>query len=449
MEILLLLFLILLNGVFAMSEIALISAKKARLQQIVDSGSVASAGAKKAMELQEKPEMFLSTIQVGITSISILSGIVGEKSLVTPLAQSILTLGFSQEVSQTIASFVVILTLTFLSVIFGEIIPKSIALALSDRIAAFLSVPMSVLAKITYPFVWLFTVTSQVILKILKLNRFEKVTVSNEEIKELMGQGTEAGVFHESEKELVANVLHMDEKSAASIMTHRGEWKYIDLQDEFKVNRDKLIENKISKILVVDGDINNIIGFVHITSILSEVCSGKEFDIKEHIESPLYLPQTVTASQVLEQLKAGRKEIAIVINEYGENIGLVTVKDIMSAIVGDIDAPQEERDQEIVKREDGSYLVDGLISLDKLISTLDLEKFNQFTEINTLSGFIMSYAAKVPYTGYSINIETQKYALTFEVIDMDKNCVDKVLVKKVLILTQDEILENSLIESEL
>jgi putative hemolysin len=427
MEIFIVFALILLNGLFAMSEMALVSAKKVRLQQLVEKGSL---GAAKAIELQEKPSVFLSAVQVGITSISILSGIFGEKALVTPVIDNLVGLGVDAALAKTLAPIMVIVFLTFLSVVFGEIIPKSIGLTLSEKIASHIAIPTYWIAKISSPIVWAFTVTSQLILKTFKLNSVEQTPVTNEEIKELMGQGTEAGVFHESEKQLVANVLHMDEKSAASIMTHRGEWKYIDLQDNFETNRAKLIENKISRILVVDGDINNVVGFVHITDILAMVCSGQEFDIKEHVEHPLYLPQTVTASQVLEQLKAVRKEIAIIINEYGENIGLVTAKDIMSAIVGDIEVPEEEEDQDIVKREDGSYLVDGMISIDKMISVLELDKFNQYSEINTLGGFIMAHTAKVPHVGESIQIETNKYHLSLEVIDMDKNCVDKVLVKK-------------------
>jgi putative hemolysin len=427
MDILLVLFLILLNGIFAMSEMALVSAKKIRLQQMADKGSI---GALKAIQMQENPSVFFSSVQVGITTISILSGIVGEKSLVAPTESILLSFGLEKGTSATLASVLVIAFLTFLSVVFGEIIPKRIALVLSEKVAATLAIPMSWISKVAAPVVWLFTQTSQFILKIFKLNDIEQAPVSNEEIKELMEQGSEAGVFHESEKALVANVLHMDEKSAASIMTHRGEWKYIDLADDFQTNRTKLIENKISRVLVVNGDINNIVGFVSITDILALVCSGQEFDIKQYVENPLYLPQTVTASQVLEQLKALHKEIAIIINEYGENIGLVTLNDIMTSIVGDIELPDEGEEQDIVKREDGTYLVDGLISIDKLLSELGLEKFNQYSEINTLSGFIMAYAAKVPHTGYSVEIETNKYTLLLEVIDMDKNCVDKVLVKK-------------------
>jgi putative hemolysin len=427
MEICIVVALSLLNGLFAMSEMALVSAKKIRLQQLAEKGSL---GAAKAIELQEKPSVFLSAVQVGITSISILSGIFGEKALVIPVIDTLMNFGVEAELSKTLAHVMVIVFLTFMSVVFGEIIPKSIGLALSEKIASHIAIPTYWVAKVTSPIVWSFTMTSQLILKTFNLNSFVPTPVTNEEIKELMGQGTEAGVFHESEKQLVANVLHMDEKSAASIMTHRGEWKYIDLHDDFETNRSKLIENKISRILVVDGDINNVIGFVHITDILALVCSGEAFDIKEYVEHPLYLPQTVTASQVLEQLKSVRKEIAIIINEYGENIGLVTAKDIMSAIVGDIEMSEEEAEQDIVKREDGSYLVDGMISLDKMISALELDKFNQYSEINTLGGFIMAHTAKVPHVGESIQIVTNKYNLSLEVIDMDKNCVDKVLVRK-------------------
>lgn len=354
----------------------------------------------------------------------------GEKSLVEPATNILLSLGVPTNAAHTAGSALVIVFLTFLSVVFGEIIPKTIALAVSERIAAFLAIPMSWIAKVAFPIVWIFTKTSQLILGALRLNKLEQAPVSNEEIKELMGQGAEAGVFHESEKELVANVLHMDEKRAATIMTHRGDWVYINLEDEFKNNREKLINNKYSRILVVKGDINNVLGFVHIVDILPKVCSGDHFNIEEHVDAPLYLPETVTTSQVLEQLKRHRKEIAIIVNEYGENIGIITLTDIMSAIVGDISSTDEEKEEEIIKREDGSYLVDGLIAIDKLEQELELNNMNPYPEINTLSGFIMAHAAQVPHVGYKIELENANYKLSIEVMDMDKNCVDKVLIKK-------------------
>lgn len=436
MEVFLILFLIALNGVFAMSEIALISAKKTRLQQIAEDESILSHGAKTALGLQENPRVFLSTIQVGITSVSILSGIVGEKSLVDPLSTYLISIGFEKGVSTTIASFFVIMTITFLSVIFGEIIPKSIALSLSDKVASVLSVPMSGLAKITFPFVWLFTTISEMILKVFRINKFENIPVSNEEIKELMGQGTEAGVFHESEKAIVANVLHMDEKSAVSIMTHRGEWKFIDLSESFAENRKKIIENKLLNILVVDGDINNILGFVDLTNILYDIIEKESFDIRSHIETPLYLPQTVTVSQVLENFKTSKKDVSIIINEYGENIGIVSLKDIMSSIVGEIEKSSKEEDKEIIMREDGSFIVDGLIALDKLFYELEQEKVDYPSGINTLSGLVMANAGKVPNVGYTFDIYENKYTMSIEVLDMDKNCVDKVLVK---ITPKDEL----------
>lgn len=429
MEILIILFLIVLNGLFAMSEIALVSAKRSRLQQIAESQGIGSKGAKIAIKLQENPRIFLSTIQVGITSISIFSGIIGEKSLVSPIGDYLISIGISKDIAFSLASIIVITSLTFVSVIFGEIIPKSIALTLSDKIASFIALPMNGLAKLTYPFVWLFTTVSEVILKLLRINKFEQTTVTNEEIKELMGQGTEAGVFHESEKQLVANVLHMDEKRAASIMTHRGEWKYIDLSESFEEIRKKIIENRMSKILVVDGDINNIVGFVDITDILGFICSGANFDLIKYVDKPLYVPQTVTANHILEKFKSLKKEIAIIINEYGENIGTVTLKDIMSSIVGDIEISNENEDPEIIKREDGSFIVDGLISLDKLVTYFELDKLERPGEVNTLSGFIMAKADSVPSEGFSFEVVNYKYILNIEVIDMDKNCVDKVLIK--------------------
>ncbi len=430
MEIFIIIFLIVLNALFAMSEMSVINAKKVKLQQLAENGSI---GAVKAIELQNNPQRFLSAVQVGITSISILSGIYGEKSLIEPVTHFLLQFGLDPETCKSIANVSVIIFLTFLSVVFGEIIPKTIALNFSDKVASHLSIPIDWISKISFPIVFLFSKTSQVILSFMGMDKNKQTGVSNEEIKELMNQGADAGVFHESEKEMVANILHMDEKRAVSIMTHRNDFIWIDIHDNFEENIQKITNNKYSRTMVVEHNLNNIIGFIHITKIMNMILKGQQFEIKDYLEQPLYLPETIMATQVLEQFKNNRKEIAIIVNEYGENIGLLTVNDIFAALVGEIPNDGEEDNPDIIIREDGSMLINGLISLDKLYQELNLEPIEMDVEVHTLSGLIMVLSGIVPKAGYQTKIENSKYKLELEVLDMDKHCVDKVLMRKILI----------------
>lgn len=428
MEFLAVFLLILLNGLFAMTEMALISSKKARLQQLVDKGSI---GASKALSLQENPGHFLSAIQVGITTISILSGIIGEKSLVEPTLNFLIKLGIAEQTAKSSSSIIVIICLTFTSVIFGEIIPKRLGLVLPEKVAAIFSIPMNFLTKISFPIIWLLTYISEGLMNFFGVNKFEQTPVSNEEIKEMMEAGSTAGVFHEAEQEIVANVLHMDEKKAVSIMTHRTDLFYIDLEDGFEKNIEKIIYGDHSKVLVVEGSVNNVMGIISVVDILSFIHKNEVFNLKTKMNKPLYLPESVTTTQVLEHFKVNKSEMAIIVNEYGENIGLITLVDIMESIVGDVGAKTDDEDLEIIEREDGSCLIDGLISLSKFIMHFKLEDVKANESIHTLAGLIFDHCSFIPKTGYKTQIEYKDCSIFIEIMDMDNNCIDKVLVKKV------------------
>lgn len=419
--------LILLNGIFAMTEMALISAKKTRLMLLVDKGSI---GARKALALQENPGHFLSAIQVGITTISILSGIIGEKSLVEPTMSFLINLGISADTAQASASFVVIICLTFTSVIFGEIIPKRLGLVLPERIASIFAIPMNFLTKFSFPIIWFLTFTSEKLLKLIGINKIKQTNVSNEEIKEMMEAGSTAGVFHQTEQEIVANVLHMDERKAVSIMTHRTDLFYIDLHDGFEKNIEKIIYGEHSKILVVEGSVNNVLGIINVVDILSLIRKNEEFDLKTKMIKSLYLPENVTTTQVLEHFKLNKSEIAIIVNEYGENIGLVTLVDIMESIVGDVGSNDDDGDPEIIERSDGSCLTDGLITLDKFGSYFKIDEIKSNEATHTLAGLILERCGFIPKAGYKTEISYKDCLLSIEIMDMDNNCIDKVLVRK-------------------
>lgn len=441
MDILLVLGLIALNGVFALSEMSLVSSKKVRLQQLVDKGSI---GAARALALQDNPGYFLSTIQVGITTIGILSGIVGEKSLVEPVSLFYQDLGIAAGVAATSASVTVIIFLTFMSVVFGEIIPKRLGLMLPEKVASILAIPMSWLSKITFPIVWLFNKTTNICLKLLRMDNYTQLPASNEEIKDMMIQGTESGVFHPEEHRLVSNILHMDERKVNSIMTHRADLFYIDIDDSYEENIEKIVNGSFSRILVIKEDLNNIIGILHITDILTLIQKNKPFKFEDHVNTPLYLPETIMASQVLESFKKEKTEAAIIVDEYGENIGIVTLVDVMEAIVGDIAVDNGEEDSEITQRDDGTYLVDGLISLDKIANLLEIDEDDLPVSegMNTLAGLIMEQAEKIPPVGFKIELKIKNLLITLEIMDMDKNCIDKVLLKK------EEFIEKEVVQVE-
>ena len=428
MEFLAVFLLILLNGLFAMTEMALVSSKKARLQQLVDKGSL---GAIKAIGLQDNPGYFLSAIQVGITTISILSGIVGEKSLVEPTMNFLIRLGIDANVAKTSSGIVVIICLTFFSIIFGEIIPKRIGLVLPERIASIFSIPMSVLSKFVFPVVWLLTKFSEKLMNFFGISKIQQTLVSNAEVKELMEAGSTAGVFHESEQEIVANVLHMDEKKAVSIMTHRTDLFYIDIQESFEDNIQKIIYGEYSKVLVVDGSVDNVVGIISIVDILSLIHKNEKFDFKDKMVQPLYLPEIITTTQVLENFKKNKAEMAVIVNEYGENIGLITLVDIMESIVGDVGA-DDENEPEIKENEKGLFIVDGLISLDKFGNYFDIDEIRVTESVHTLAGLIFEHTGFIPEVGFSAEFKYKNCHLFMEITEMNKNCIDKVSIKRVM-----------------
>lgn len=425
MEVILILVLIIFNGLLVMSEMSLVSSKKARLLQMVEKGSM---GAAKALDLQEKPAHFLSTIQVGITSVSILSGIIGEKSLVGPVTDFFISMGMQANIAHDVSSVLVITCLTYLSVIFGEIIPKRIALVLSDKIAGLISIPMYWLSTILLPLVWIFTKSSEIIMCIFGLDKIKQPSVTNEEVKELMSQGSEDGTFHVSEEQIVTNVLHMDEKRVSAIMTHRADITFIDVKNDFKENIEKIIESKFTRTVLIEEHIDNILGIVHVTDILSLIKSGQPFDLTQHVETVLYLPETVNAIQVLECFKRKKKEVAIIVNERGENIGMITLHDIMSAMVGNID--EEDSSEDIEKKNENSWLVEGSTHLEKLEQELNIEKLEVSHDIYTIAGFILEHAASIPEVGYFVEVIQGENQFKFEVMEMQKNTVSKVQITK-------------------
>ncbi|MDE2584368.1 MAG: HlyC/CorC family transporter, partial [Betaproteobacteria bacterium] len=418
------LLLILLNGVFAMSEIAVVSSRQARLQRLAEDGSL---GAEAALKLHNEPTRFLSTIQVGITSIAILSGAIGEAALADPVARWLSQFNLPGESARIIALSITVVLLTYLSVVIGELVPKQLALLSPEGIASLMARPMGWLSRLTAPLVWLFSASTAAILRVFGARPSDEPPVTDDEIKVLMGQGAEAGVFHESEREIVSNVLRLDEQRVAAIMTPRKDMYLVDLAEpELEVRR-QVAESPYARVVVCRNGLDNVVGVLQRGDLLKPVLENAPFDVERVLRPPVYVPESVTTTHLLESLRRNRSQFALVIDEYGEVQGLVTLNDVLEAIVGDVPSQDDDGEQDVVEREDGSLLMDGGVGVERLKAVLELKDVLPGEEENafhTLGGLMMHQLGRVP-------LEADHFVLAgwrFEVVDMDKNRVDKVLV---------------------
>ena len=427
MDLLLILLLILLNGVFAMSEIAVVSSRKSRLQNLADDGSL---GAKAALSLHQEPSSFLSTIQVGITSVGILAGAIGETTLADPLAAWITEFTPLGAYAKAIALTITVILLTYFSVVIGELVPKRLALLAPEGIAALIARPMMLLARVTHPLVVILSGSSAAVLRLLGARRKEEPPVTDDEIKVLMEQGAEAGVFHESEQEIVSNVLRLDEQRIAAIMTPRRDMFVIDLDEGEEIVRQRIVDSTFSRLVVCRDGLDHILGILQTGHLLKKSLAGQAVglaDIEAVLQPPLYVPESVSTTQLLENFRRASLQFALIVDEYGEVQGLVTLTDVLAAIVGELSIPEAPEDRDIMQREDGSWLVDGDVSIERLKSELDIaddlpgEEENNF---HTLGGLIMHHLGRIPEA--TDNFEAAGFR--FEVMDMDRNRVDKVLV---------------------
>jgi putative hemolysin len=432
-DIVLLLFLILLNGVLAMSEIAVVSARKARLQKLADDDS---PGARSALALSNDPSTFLSTVQVGITSVGILSGAIGETALADPLTVWLAGSALLEPYARGVALTLVVVALTYVSVVVGELVPKQLGLLAPEKTASLMAPPMNVLSRMTYPLVWLLSASSNFLLRLLGAKRQEEPPVTDEEIKVLMEQGSEAGVFHESEQAIVSNVLRLDVQRIGAIMTHRNDIYVLDLDEPEAEIRQRVAECPYTRVVVCRDGLDHIVGILRTADLLKDALSGRPLALEPSLRPALYVPEGVSTTHLLENFRKARQQCALIVDEYGELQGLVTLTDVLTSIVGELPSSDLNEEQDIVVREDGSWLVDGSVTIERLKSvlatddTLPGEEENAF---NTLGGFVMYVLGRIPAP--ADNFEAAGFR--FEVMDMDKNRVDKVLVARKAPPSQD------------
>jgi putative hemolysin len=426
MELLVLLLLFFVNGLFSMSEMAVVSSRKARLQQLFDEGR---AGAGTALELANNPSHFLSTVQIGITIIGISSGAFGEATLSAKVSDWLSQYALIAAHATTIAVTIVVAGITIGSLIIGELVPKRLALLNPEAVASMVAKPMSWLSALVYPVVRLLSIVTEGVLRLLGKRSGESPPVSEEEIRVLMEQGAEAGVFEQHEHELVSRVFRLDDLRATAVMTPRTDIVYLDLDEDEETIRNRLTDAPHSRFPVTRGDLDNVEGIIEVKALLGDLARGEKLDLPSRILKPLYIPETLTATEVLASFKKHRHAMALLVNEYGELQGLVTLHDVMEALVGDIGPEDEAEDADIALREDGSWLVDGGVAVDRFKEALSIGEDlpeEDTGSYNTLGGFVMLQLGRVPHASDCFEWGGFK----FEVVDMDRNRIDKLLVAR-------------------
>lgn len=426
MELLVLLFLFLINGFFSMSEMAVVSSRKARLQQLVDEGH---AGSGTALELANNPSHFLSTIQVGITLIGITSGAFGEARLSARVSAWLTQWPALAGHADVIAATLVIAGITIGSLLIGELVPKRLALVNPESVASYVAKPMSWLSSMVYPVVRALSFATEGILRLLGRRAVAGPPVTEEEIRVLMEQGAEAGVFEAHEHQLVSRVFRMDEIRATAVMTPRTDIVYLNLDEPIENLLLRIAEGPHSRFPVTRGDLDDLKGIVEVKALLGELVRGEPINLEARLVKPLYIPETLSVTEVLASFKKYRQTMAFIVNEYGEVEGLVTLNDAMQALVGDIAAVDEAEESDIVTREDGSWLIDGGVAVDRFKEALSIEEplpDEDTGSYHTLGGFAMLQLGRVP----QIADRFEWGGLRFEVVDMDRNRVDKLLVTR-------------------
>ncbi|EXI76052.1 MAG TPA: hemolysin family protein [Candidatus Accumulibacter phosphatis] len=426
MDVALLLFLIILNGILAMSEIAVVSSRQSRLQKLAEDGH---SGARSALVLQQEPSTFLSTVQVGITTVGILSGAIGEAALAAPLADWLRSLALPEPHADAVAMTVVVVGVTYCSVVVGELVPKRLGLLAPERVASLVARPMGAVSRLARPLVWLLSSSSSLLLRLLGARRTQDSTVTDDEIKVLMGQGAEAGVFHASEQAIVSNVLRLDEQRISAIMTHRKDIYVLDLNAGEEEIRRRLADSPYRRIVVCRDGLDRIVGVLRTSDLLKGVLLGQPLAVEAFVRPALYVPASVTTTQLLETFRRAHQQCALMVDEYGGLQGLVTLTDVLTSIVGDLPTSDAPEELDIVVREDGSWLADGSVPIERLKGVLGIhgelpgEDDNAF---NTLGGFVMYVLGRIPLPADHFTLED----LRFEVVDMDRHRVDKVLIAR-------------------
>ena len=425
MEILLLTALIVLNGVFAMSEIALVTARRARLARLAEQGDHAAAV---ALRLHDEPTRFLSTVQVGITSIGILSGIIGEAALAEPLSRWLQSYGMEAEASGITATALVVVVITYVSIVIGELVPKRIGQFNPEGIARRVARPMNWLAILARPFVRLLSVSTDAILRLLGKQPSSQEGVIEEEIHALLEEGSETGAIEQQEREMVRNVFRLDDRPINSLMTPRADIVYLDTTLPLEENLRRVAESEHSRFPVCRGGLDEVLGILSAKQLLNQTLQGGLADLAAPLMPAVFVPESLTGMDLLEHFRASDAHMVLIIDEYGEINGLVTLQDVLEVLTGEF-KPLHQEDAWAVQRADGSWFLDGLIPIPELKDRLGLKSVPEENKgrYHTLSGLVMWLSGRLPQTGDVVNWENWR----LEVVDLDGKRIDKILATQI------------------
>jgi putative hemolysin len=436
-EIVVLLVLIIANGVFAMSEIAVVSSRASRLTQLADAGD---GRARAALTLIRNPNRFLATVQIGITLVGIFAGAYGGATLSQPLADALVGVPVIGAWSGSIAIAIVVIAITYLSLVVGELVPKRIALDAPERIAMVVAAPMTALAVLASPFVRLLGASTDALLRLLQVRKSPEAPVSDEEINALLRQGTEAGVFEPGEGAIVENTFWLGDSQVADLMTPRHEIVWVDVDVDADTLREIVAREQLSRYVVARGGLDDVVGTVHASDLLVACMTGSAGLAPEAVRPVLYVPETIPSLTLLDRFRTTGQHAALVVDEFGGVEGIVTVTDVLEALVGELPSASRPEDPTVVRRDDGSLLVDGALALEEVeVAVADARaamadpsaerqplKLRHDPRYRTLGGFLGSRLRRLPRTGDVVVYGGWR----FEVVDMDGHRVDKVLIGK-------------------
>jgi len=424
-EIIFVLLLICANGVFALAEVAVVASRKARLQQRAQQGD---AKARAALALVESPNRFLATVQIGITLVGIFAGAFGGATISKTLAASLRTVPSLAPYADALGLGIVVLVITYLSLVIGELVPKRIGMHSPENIASAVAQPMRVLSAIASPLVSFLGFSTDMVLRLIGLRASEEPPVSEEEINVMMEQGRQAGVFAEAEQDMVQRIFRLGDRAVSSLMTRRPDIVWLDLDDQWEENCRKLTSNVYSRLPVCRGGLDEFLGVVRAKDLLNEYLEGRQPDLAAALHPPVFVPETLPAFKLLEAFKTHRTHIILAIDEHGSVQGLVTLHDIFGSIVGALPSIDESDDAHAVQRDDGSWLIDGMMPIEEFKELFNIDELpgEETGNFQVISGFVMMHLGRVPSTADSFELD----GLSFEILDMDGYRIDKILVKE-------------------
>jgi len=425
-NILIILVLFFFNAIFAMYEIAMVAARKTRLEQRVEEGSKGAADT--LFLLSDPNQQYLSTVQIMITLIDTLAGGIGGARLSGPLADLLGMIPWIAPQADIIALVVVVIIITYFSIVLGELIPKRLAVSQPEKVVSRLSPIIRIMTKIFRPLTKLLSVSTNFGIKVLGINTEKGPVITEEEIKNYIEEGRDIGLIEEAERDMVSGIFRLGDRRVEALMTPRMEMAWIDINAPINQIWEQIMETPHSRIPVADGDLDEVLGYVQIRNLLDAKPEDPDFDLHKYIEVPIYLPENMAALKALENFQTSGVHLAMVVDEFGGITGMVTDYDILEAIVGEIPEDREDTDYLAFQREDGSWLFDGLIVIDQLKEILNLSEMpgEDRSAYQTLSGFVMSRLGRIPKTGAKFRFANYE----FEVVDMDGRRVDRVLVSR-------------------